>query len=413
MPNDSGSPTRKYHVALSFAGEDRPYVEKVATQLISEGVSVFYDGFEESTLWGKNLYTHLSDVYGNKAVFTVMFISEHYKNKLWTNHERESAQARAFENNREYILPAFFDESVKIPGVLKTTGRILLAGRTPEELATLIVKKLQESGVELSANFLYSEDAKADADFPRPKGSKVSEILNDLKSYNWYTQNPAIEAMFELDWKVLKKDQIFVLGRNIYQCACGGERTAIAILNDLRGKLALLPADAAAHLLNGMFFEAYFNNAGEFRGHTKVKGRHLDKLLKLQTAKRFATSISFIHKALQPYKAHLPIIPSVIPEIAEIEMTVKKSDPPVIRSFKLRGRELLIKSEEEDEESPTDVWKLSFVKFTMETLKKRLSEAWSIPPEQLTIKCDQKLDAKTEYRLPNGGSIVWPENGLS
>jgi hypothetical protein len=42
--------------------------------------------------------------------------------KVWTNHERESAQARAFESNREYILPAFFDESVKIPGVLKTTG---------------------------------------------------------------------------------------------------------------------------------------------------------------------------------------------------------------------------------------------------------------------------------------------------
>ena len=42
---------------------------------------------------GKNLYTHLSDVYENKALFTVMFISEHYKDKVWTNHERESAQA--------------------------------------------------------------------------------------------------------------------------------------------------------------------------------------------------------------------------------------------------------------------------------------------------------------------------------
>lgn len=100
-------PAEKYHVALSFAGEDRAYVERVATQLVSEGVTVFYDKFEEATLSGKNLYTHLSDVYENKALFTVMFISDHYKNKLWTNHERESAQARAFENNREYILPAF------------------------------------------------------------------------------------------------------------------------------------------------------------------------------------------------------------------------------------------------------------------------------------------------------------------
>jgi hypothetical protein len=111
-----------------------------------------------------------------------MFISEHHKNKVWTNHERESAQARAFENNREYILPAFFDESVKIPGVLKTTGRISLAKRTPEELASLIVKKLEGSGVELSAEFAYSEEAKADVDFPRPKGDKVSELLDALQS---------------------------------------------------------------------------------------------------------------------------------------------------------------------------------------------------------------------------------------
>ena len=74
-----GTDKKKYHVALSFAGEDRDYVEKVATQLVAEGVTVFYDKFEESTLWGKDLFTHLSDVYENKAIFTVMFISEHYK----------------------------------------------------------------------------------------------------------------------------------------------------------------------------------------------------------------------------------------------------------------------------------------------------------------------------------------------
>ena len=57
MPDKPGLPMRKYHVPLSFAGEDRAYVEKVATLLVSEGVSVFYDKFEEATLWGKNLYT--------------------------------------------------------------------------------------------------------------------------------------------------------------------------------------------------------------------------------------------------------------------------------------------------------------------------------------------------------------------
>ncbi len=126
----------KYHVALSFAGEDRSYVESVATLLQSEGVDVFYDLFEEADLWGKDLYAHLSDVYQNKAIFTVMFISEAYRTKLWTNHERKSAQARAFTESREYILPAYFDESIEVPGVLKTTGYVSLKTKTPRTISS-------------------------------------------------------------------------------------------------------------------------------------------------------------------------------------------------------------------------------------------------------------------------------------
>ena len=59
----TSSPTKpKYHVALSFAGEDRDYVKRVAAQLKSDGVSVFYDDYEEAALWGKDLYAHLTKV---------------------------------------------------------------------------------------------------------------------------------------------------------------------------------------------------------------------------------------------------------------------------------------------------------------------------------------------------------------
>ncbi len=136
---------QKYDVALSFAGEDRIYVERVAAELRAYGVKVFYDKYEETTLWGKNLYTYLSEVYKDKAYFTVMFISAAYKQKLWTNHERESAQARAFEESREYILPAKFDDSVEVPGVLSTIGYISLRKLLPEDFAKKIVAKLQDS----------------------------------------------------------------------------------------------------------------------------------------------------------------------------------------------------------------------------------------------------------------------------
>lgn len=131
----------EYDVCFSFAGEDRTYVEKVADKLKKEGIRVFYDLYEEVSLWGKDLYEHLDDVYKNSARFCVLFASEHYAKKLWTNHERKSAQERAFRENSEYILPARFDKT-PIPGLRDTVGYIDLANKSPEELSDLIMEKV-------------------------------------------------------------------------------------------------------------------------------------------------------------------------------------------------------------------------------------------------------------------------------
>jgi len=131
----------KYDVALSFAGEDRYYVKEVAEILRDSGMQVFYDEFEESNLWGKNLYTYLRDVYRDQARYTIMFCSENYSKKLWTNHERESAQERAFKESSEYILPAKLDDT-EIPGLPKTVAYIDLRQKTPYEFCLIIAKKL-------------------------------------------------------------------------------------------------------------------------------------------------------------------------------------------------------------------------------------------------------------------------------
>lgn len=39
---------KPYEIALSFAGEDRPFVDAVATELRAKGVRIFYDAFEPS-----------------------------------------------------------------------------------------------------------------------------------------------------------------------------------------------------------------------------------------------------------------------------------------------------------------------------------------------------------------------------
>jgi hypothetical protein len=142
----------EYDVCLSFASENRSYVSRVATYLGAKGARVFYDRYEQTTLWGKDFYAHLDDVYRNKARFCVMFISEAYGRKLWTNHERQSAQARAFRSHQEYILPARFDATA-IPGIRETVGYIDLNNYTPTAFAKLILAKMREAagGIPLSS----------------------------------------------------------------------------------------------------------------------------------------------------------------------------------------------------------------------------------------------------------------------
>lgn len=396
-----------YHVALSFAGEDRAYVEKVAVNLKAAGVEVFYDMFEEADLWGKDLYAHLSDVYQKKAIYTVMFVSPAYRDKLWTNHERRSAQARAFGEASEYILPALFDKAVEIPGLLKTTGHIDLNKKTPEQVADLVVEKLVRSGVTLSKRFAYSDNAKADADFAAGRGSTVNKLIQDMRSYTWPTQRPAVESLLELDLTKLSADAVFVVGRNLYQCACGNERKAMSVVTELRRELAKLnDEESTLHLLNGMLFEVFFDKNGEFRGK-KLKARYLPELLAVQTVKKYAPSIMFIRRALEPYRASLVFLPNPVPEQVEVRLRVRRSDPPTVSSMKIGTHELLQKTSTEDDDVGP-FWRLHHRGFTVKELGTQMTSEWGVPTSQLSITASPKTDDKAKLRLAEDTKIAWP-----
>jgi len=68
----------QYDVCLSFAGQNRAYVERVANALRSRGIRVFYDKYERVELWGKDLYSHLDFLYRYAARYCVVFVSKPY-----------------------------------------------------------------------------------------------------------------------------------------------------------------------------------------------------------------------------------------------------------------------------------------------------------------------------------------------
>ena len=131
----------EYDVGLSFAGEQREYVNKVAKELKSHGIRVFFDDFEKVKLWGTDLYEHLDEIYQNRCRYCVVFVSKQYVQKAWTNHERKSAQARTLHQREEYILPVRFDDT-PVPGLRDTVHYLNAQQLAPRDLADTIRQKL-------------------------------------------------------------------------------------------------------------------------------------------------------------------------------------------------------------------------------------------------------------------------------
>ena len=134
----------RYDVGLSFAGEQRDYVRRVAEDLQYRGLRVFYDENEEDQLWGKNLLDYLSDLYLKKCRYCIIFASAEYADKMWPNLERRSAQARDISGAGDYILPVKFDDT-EIPGLLPTVYYQDARKKSPEQIAGLFAQKIGQT----------------------------------------------------------------------------------------------------------------------------------------------------------------------------------------------------------------------------------------------------------------------------
>src|SRR5688572_24644335 len=80
---------KRFRVALSFAGEKRTYVEKVANSLAGKigKELVFYDAWHEARLARANLDTYLQAIYLDDSDLIVVFLCADYDKKEWCGLE--------------------------------------------------------------------------------------------------------------------------------------------------------------------------------------------------------------------------------------------------------------------------------------------------------------------------------------
>lgn len=134
--------TRMYEAALSFAGEQREYVQRVAAGLEAAGVPYFFDERAAIAMWGEDLVVYLDRVYRQSSRFAVVFVSDAYAAKVWPRAEFRSALARAIEEKGPYILPVRFDDT-ELPGLLPTVSYLDARRMRPEEIVQSLLQKLR------------------------------------------------------------------------------------------------------------------------------------------------------------------------------------------------------------------------------------------------------------------------------
>lgn len=106
---------QKYDVAVSYASEQRPYVERFVARLQSQKMRVYYDRNAQAKMVGKILDQELHRIYLQESNCCILFLSNAYVEKPVTRYESQIILSEnLFKENFMYIFK--FDD-VTLPGL--------------------------------------------------------------------------------------------------------------------------------------------------------------------------------------------------------------------------------------------------------------------------------------------------------
>ena len=145
-------PERRFRVALSFPGERRPFVESVAAELAQRlgQKRVLYDKFHKAEFARPDLDAYLPNLYRTEAELIAIFLCADYANKRWCRLEWRFVRQLICTSEAGRIMFLSFDNIGPIPeiGILSGDGYVPIGTRPPQEIAGLILQRLQLSDQE-------------------------------------------------------------------------------------------------------------------------------------------------------------------------------------------------------------------------------------------------------------------------
>lgn len=254
---------------------------------------------------------------------------------------------------------------------------------------------------------VYDLEALQDGQYQSDAPEQINEIIRDLKSHNWYTQNPAITKIRTIRDDLSSPSSWFVLGRNIYQAACGNSQKAMEFMAGLEAQLAQFPEDTAQHLLSGMLFEVYFDASGRFRDTPKFA--YADKLLTLVTKPRYDAVLEFITFQLQDNRQRLRFLPGEVEKrvvrIVSEPLEAQNESPSTGAIYKLGSVMLeLVDLMYIPPNDGSDLWGqlTPGSLLNQQNLRDKISEDLAIPKWAISLQFEPAVPGDARFVIPEG-----------
>lgn len=248
----------------------------------------------------------------------------------------------------------------------------------------------------------YGPSALSDGIFVLDPGKLSHKIIQRLKITTWSYQNSALEKFDAAKLNKASADSLFVLGRNIYQAACGNANAAIGFLAAFMDRTAGMEEASRKALFDGMLFEIFFGPDGELRERPKV--RQFNQVFDLQAYDELASSFEFIAQCLAPAAGRFYTIPGSGHDLA-VSVTVDPDDAEdenLITAVYVDGRDILRK---DDDMAVRRNWNDTF---TLKELMAELSEQMLAPARLLKLTINPPDPQRRRVSMPRNALVRKP-----
>jgi len=223
----------------------------------------------------------------------------------------------------------------------------------------------------------YSPEACADDNFEALPGSLAATTIRALKSLNWYTQNPAIDALSPQSVEPMTSDELFVIGRNVLQSAEGSAGSAVDFIIHAPERMQRWQPFKRKALYDGILFEIFFKSDGTLRD--EIKGRLFDEVFANRNV--MTESFDFITDCLNQAGRKMFVPPN---QNRRLDVTISVDslgESDSMTGLWIGGQNVITVDESRNPLHPSETYQL----LTPAQLTAQLSQLLAVPLSQLEI----------------------------